>query len=73
MPPLLAHGALGYWDEVIFAGIIIVILSLMAVSWFRSRELNADFDEPPAVNSRPVAQDELTTSTDNKAERFSLD
>lgn len=36
-PPLLAHGALGNWDELIFLGVAIAVGILMAASWLRAR------------------------------------
>ena len=36
-PPLLAHGALGNWDELIFLGVAIAFVILMAASWLRAR------------------------------------
>jgi hypothetical protein len=65
-PTGLAHGALGWWDEVIFLGIIIVFLGLMGVSWLRSRNIEADEIDPAQVNQ------ETTTETDSP-ERFRLD
>ncbi|GAB4307041.1 MAG: hypothetical protein Kow00117_00190 [Phototrophicales bacterium] len=34
---VLAHGALGYWDEFIFLGVAVVFVILMIASWIRSR------------------------------------
>lgn len=39
----LAHGTLGWWDELIFLGIIVIFVGMMGVSWFRSRGM--DYDE----------------------------
>ncbi|GAB5492615.1 MAG: hypothetical protein Phog2KO_28300 [Phototrophicaceae bacterium] len=36
---LLAHGGLGYWDEVTFLGIAVIFTGFMGVSWWRSRDL----------------------------------
>lgn len=44
MPILLAHGALGAWDEVIFLGIAVVFVGMMVFSWLNSRRA-ADEDE----------------------------
>lgn len=40
IPILLAHGALGWWDELIFLGIVVIFVGMMAVSWFQSRDMN---------------------------------
>lgn len=36
---VLAHGALGIWDEVIFIGVGILFLVFMVISWVRSRAI----------------------------------
>ncbi len=45
MNSLLAHGALGIFDEVIFLSISAVFVVMMFISWFRSRALE-DEDTP---------------------------
>ena len=42
MPIILAHGALGPFDEIIFLGIAVVFLVMMGLSWLRSQELEGD-------------------------------
>ncbi len=44
MPPviILAHGALGAFDEVIFISVILIFLTMMGISWIRSREIEDD-------------------------------
>jgi len=37
LPVILAHGALGIWDEVVFILIGLIFLGMMLISWFRSR------------------------------------
>lgn len=44
LPVILAHGALGNWDELIFISVAAVFLIFMAVSWIRSR--SAPLDKP---------------------------
>ena len=46
MPVILAHGALGPFDEIIFLGIALVFLVMMGLSWARSQQLPADEIEP---------------------------
>ncbi len=61
MPVILAHGALGAFDEIIFLGVAVVFLGMMAVSWLRSQQLpEEDWD----------ATDE---SREPEAERFELE
>lgn len=40
MPPILAHGALGAYDEIIFLGIAVAFLGMMGLSWLRSQQID---------------------------------
>ena len=62
-PVLLAHGALGWWDDLIFLGIIVLFVGMMIVSWFTSRDENFETDD---------LMPQSTQETDNP-ERFQLD
>lgn len=42
---ILAHGALGIWDEVIFIAIGIIFLIFMIISWIRSRAVSPTWDD----------------------------
>ena len=42
MPVILAHGALGPFDEIIFIGIAVIFLGMMGLSWLRSQALEDD-------------------------------
>ncbi len=42
MPAILAHGALGPFDEIIFIGIAVIFLGMMGLSWLRSQALEDD-------------------------------
>lgn len=70
-----AHGALGYWDELIFLGVGIGFLVMMGVSWFKSR--NAIIDEETGTEtplSAPSQTDLLQTEEEAPAsDRFRLD
>ena len=47
MPVILAHGALGAFDEIIFIGIAVVFLGMMGVSWVRSKQFaDEEIDTP---------------------------
>ena len=61
MPVILAHGALGAFDEIIFLGIAVVFLAMMGFSWLRSQQLPEEEAE---------AADEAGAS---EAERFELE
>jgi hypothetical protein len=53
--PLLAHGALGPWDELIFLSVFVIFVIIMGISWVRSRALgDDDLDEEAAT---PETQD----------------
>jgi hypothetical protein len=43
LPMIVAHGALGPWDETIFISVVIIFVVMMGISWFRSRGMD---DEP---------------------------
>lgn len=49
---VLAHGALGIWDEVIFIGVGILFLVFMAISWVRSRAI------PPVPSQDSLASED---------------
>lgn len=51
-PVILAHGALGNFDEVIFISVIVVFIVMMGISWVRSRDLAGD---PAALTLTPEA------------------
>ncbi len=71
VPVILAHGALGWWDEIIFAGVVVIFLVMMGISWVRSRSQPPEFDatrsdESPVDPARPSTNDE-------QSDRFRLD
>lgn len=51
MIPFTAHGALGIWDEVIFASVAAVFMVMMGLSWVRSRSLEPDFEDDPMTDA----------------------
>ena len=66
---ILAHGLLGGYDEVVFVGVAIVFVAMMAFSWFRSQQLpddELDYDK---------LDEEMTPhpSDVSEVERFELD
>lgn len=66
MPSILAHGALGPFDEIIFLGIALVFLVMMAVSWLRSQQMEDElWEDDHVANSEPARASE--------AERFELE
>ncbi len=72
---VLAHGALGPWDEVIFLSVAAVFLIFMGISWVRSRSMEPEYEEEDAVmagteSSSPAAPS--VTPSVPSAERFEL-
>ena len=61
MPVILAHGALGPFDEIIFLSIAVVFLAMMGISWVRSQQLT---DEEMEADSESQGSD---------TERFELE
>jgi hypothetical protein len=59
---ILAHGALGVWDEVIFLSVAAIFLIMMGISWIRSR--SAPLDE---------TENHETPLYPNEKDRFRLD
>ena len=49
--PILAHGVLGNYDELIYLGIAVVFLVMVAMSWFQAR---TDQDEEEGLHGQPV-------------------
>lgn len=66
LPSLLAHGALGPFDELIFLGVGVIFLVMMGISWLKSRNVQPEFDEP---ESPAQAEPTETASPD----RFKLE
>ena len=62
---ILAHGALGDFDELIFLSIAAIFLIMMGIAWVRSRVSTPEALEEP-IDSTP-------TSTSPTDERFPLD
>lgn len=71
MPVWLAHGALGWWDEIIFAGVAIIFLVMMGVSWVRSRTEPPDLDAARADDPAPDA--DSPGPDGDPSDRFQLD
>lgn len=64
LPVISAHGALGSLDEIVFLGVAVAVIILMAVTWLRSRGSvpGPEAETPP---------DE--TPSDRAPDRFHLD
>lgn len=64
VPVILAHGALGNWDEIIFIGVAAVFLVMMGISWIRSRNTPLD---TPENHETPIR------TSEQAEDRFRLD
>ncbi|HRF97221.1 MAG TPA: hypothetical protein PLZ51_18560 [Aggregatilineales bacterium] len=54
---VLAHGALGIFDELIFIGVAVLFLITMIIVWVRSRAI------PPTIDETPTPDAQLTDDT----------
>ncbi len=50
IPIILAHGALGQFDEVIFFSIAGIFIVMMGISWVKSRTTEFDFDDDTDID-----------------------
>jgi len=57
MPGILAHGALGIWDEVIYLSIAGLFVAFMVISWVRSRNQEPENDATPETPVRKGSKD----------------
>ena len=39
------HGALGYWDELIFVGVAVVFTVVVGLVWWSSRRFEPEYEE----------------------------
>lgn len=54
MTILLAHGALGIYDELLFLGVAVIFVVMMGISFVRSR------NQPPRLPEEPETPDSPT-------------
>lgn len=66
IPVVLAHGALGPFDEIIFIGVAAIFLVLMGVSWVRSRNTPLEIEDENVIPT-------FTPETPEHTERFTLE
>ncbi|MCC6804911.1 MAG: hypothetical protein IT319_18660 [Anaerolineae bacterium] len=53
IPIILAHGALGPYDELILLAAAAIFLVFMGISWVKSRNTRPDFEAPRAETASP--------------------
>lgn len=66
-PVILAHGALGNWDELIFLSVAAIFIVMMGISWVRSRNTEPDFAKTP-----PGDEPNTDTPESESPDRFEL-
>lgn len=64
-PIILAHGALGPFDELIMLGVVVIFLVMMGISWVKSRNTRPEFAETDDLKPKQPAAD--------APDRFTLD
>jgi hypothetical protein len=69
-PLVLAHGALGPYDELIMAGAAAIFLIMMGISWVKSRNSRPTFAQEPEEESPGEAK---KLAANDEADRFRLD
>ncbi len=67
---IIAHGALGAADEIIFLGIAVIFIGMMGVTWVRSQSIDMEDDESEqSWTENPITKPPADTAPD----RFKLD
>ncbi len=67
IPILLAHGALGNFDEILFIAVGIVFVALMVFAWMRSRNSAPKPDDKQSPPNEPPAE-----TGDHRPDHFPL-
>jgi len=71
-PIVLAHGALGDYDELLFILIGVIFVGLMVFAWLRSRSSKTTPDKPQGpVEPAPPGEDD--TASTSRPGHFPLD
>lgn len=73
-PLVLAHGALGNFDELLFVLIGIIFVGLMVYAWLRSRgsKTAPDNAQGPATPGQPGQPGADEAATSDKSDHFPL-
>jgi hypothetical protein len=69
MHVILAHGALGPYDELIMGSAAVIFLLMMGISWVRSRNTRPDFEDEVLEEENQGVDPEKADEPD----RFRLD
>jgi hypothetical protein len=71
MITVLAHGALGYWDEAIMFAIVAIFLGFTVISWLKGRQEPTEITPPSTPESDHSSSQSNQTPTDKS--HFELD
>lgn len=72
IPIILAHGALGNFDEVIFFSVGGIFAIVMGISWVKSRMTELDFDDDLDAPEK-TKRSEIETDDNERSDHFRLD
>jgi hypothetical protein len=68
---LIAHGALGPYDELVYLGVVVVFVVMMGISWFQTRMADDTYDDP---STEEIPTDVFLDEDNNSGnERFTLE
>lgn len=70
IPVILAHGALGPLDEIIFIGVAVIFIGMMGLTWFRSQSMEAE-ETDGALEEQPHVVDNAADA--QTPDHFKLD
>lgn len=76
--PILAHGALGIFDELIFISVAAIFLVMMGISWVNSRNQSAEATEAELTQAEETPPSSPTVAQPanddpEKADHFRLE
>jgi hypothetical protein len=69
---LIAHGALGPYDELVYLGVAVIFIVMMGVSWFQTRMTDYDDDQHTEEIPTDIHLDEQVAAGSGE-ERFTLE
>lgn len=72
IPVILAHGALGPFDEVIFIAVAVTFVAMMGIAWWRSRGAVIE-TEDEAGDAAALPHTPPTPPVSDRADHYRLD
>lgn len=73
LPVILAHGALGNFDEVIMLSVAVILIVMMGISWVKSRMTEVEFDDEEPVEKEKQERHQEADSNNTTDDHFRLD